>query len=272
MSGSAAPCTRAATFGVSPKTSLPVGDHHRPGVHPDAHGQARRVGGGECGVERRHRVDDCESRANGALGIVLARGRPAEVDEQPIAEVLGDVAAEARDRARCGLLVLRDDVAPFLGVELLRERRRADQVAEQNRQLAALAGMRRSCQFRWSGGLRRCGLAEGRAAIAAELRLWLQLLTTARTLVGQLRSARLAEAQPGVVSRLALRTPHCAPGLSRGCQACEPPPVASTRISANPRLLISLVPFCTESRPPPMTGQAGANARLPARGAPISHQ
>jgi hypothetical protein len=39
-----------------------------------------------------------------------------------------------------GLLVLRDEIAPFLGVELLRERRRPDEIAEEHRQLAALAG------------------------------------------------------------------------------------------------------------------------------------
>jgi hypothetical protein len=61
-----------------------------------------------------------------------ARGRGAEVDEEPIAEILGDVAAEAYDGARGGALVLRDDVAPLLGIELLRERRRADQVAEED--------------------------------------------------------------------------------------------------------------------------------------------
>jgi hypothetical protein len=53
------------------------------------------------------------------------------------------VAAEALDGAGCGLLVLREEVAPILGVELLRERRRADQVAEEHRQLAALAGRHR---------------------------------------------------------------------------------------------------------------------------------
>jgi hypothetical protein len=50
------------------------------------------------------------------------------------------VAAEARDGAGGGLLVLRDEVAPLLGVELLRERRRADEIAEEDGQLAALAG------------------------------------------------------------------------------------------------------------------------------------
>jgi len=39
-------------------------------------------------------------------------------------------------------VILRQDVPPVLGVELLRERRRADKIAEEDRQLAALAGAR----------------------------------------------------------------------------------------------------------------------------------
>jgi len=49
------------------------------------------------------------------------------------------VATEARDGPGGGLLVLRDEVAPLLGVELPRERRRADEVAELHGELAALA-------------------------------------------------------------------------------------------------------------------------------------
>jgi hypothetical protein len=41
-------------------------------------------------------------------------------------------------------VVLREDVAPVFGVELLRERCRADEVAEEDGQLAALAGERRA--------------------------------------------------------------------------------------------------------------------------------
>jgi len=49
------------------------------------------------------------------------------------------MAAEARDGADCRVLELRDDVATLLGIELLRERRGADEVAEEYGQLAALA-------------------------------------------------------------------------------------------------------------------------------------
>src|SRR5262249_6084422 len=94
----------------------------------------------------------------------------AEVDEQAIAELPGDVAAEAPDGAGGGLLVLREEVAPLLGVELLRERRRAHQVAEEHRQLAALArsGVRcgqRCLGTRWNRRL----LTKGGATTPAEL-------------------------------------------------------------------------------------------------------
>jgi hypothetical protein len=103
-------------------------------VHANPHLQTRPVSGGERGVERSHCLHDRQAGANRTLRIVLARGGPAEVDEQAIAEVLGDVTAEARDDAGRGLLVLRDDVAPLLGVKLLREWRRADEIAKDNRQ------------------------------------------------------------------------------------------------------------------------------------------
>src|SRR5438046_293197 len=113
----------------------------------------------------------CHDRQAGAdrpFRVVLARGGPAEVDEQPIAEVLGDVAAEARDGAGGGLLILRDEVAPLLGVELLRERRRADEVAEEHRQLAALTG---GCALVFDGarfGLRRLGRSRARRYPSAD--------------------------------------------------------------------------------------------------------
>src|SRR5262245_42602206 len=140
VSGSAAPCTRAATFAVSPKTSPPSAITTGPGVQADAHRQARPGAGGERGVEWPHGVHDREACPDRPFRVVLARGGPAEVDEQAIAEFPVDVAAEAPDGPRGGLLVLRDEVAPLLGVELLRERRRAHEVAEEDGELTALAG------------------------------------------------------------------------------------------------------------------------------------
>src|SRR5262249_16780411 len=129
----------------------------------------RTGAGGERGVEWPHGVHDREACPDRPFRVVLARGGPAEVDEQAIAEFPGDVAAEAPDGPRGGLLVLRDEVAPLLGVELLRERRRAHEVAEEDGELTALAG-----RYRGVGrGRRRATRAprgrEPRPAPAAEL-------------------------------------------------------------------------------------------------------
>ena len=63
----------------------------------------------------------------------------AEVDQEPITQVLGDVAPEALDDPSCGLLVGADDVAQLLRIQPSRQCRRAYQVAEHHRQLAAFA-------------------------------------------------------------------------------------------------------------------------------------
>ncbi len=114
-----------------------IGNHHRPGVQADAHAEAQP--GGEGGVQRRHRVHDRQARPHRPFRVVLARR----------------------------------GVAPLLGVELLRERCRADQVAEEHGQLPAFAGRggagRRRSQRRWGGGLCHHAPGEGRTAFAAEL-------------------------------------------------------------------------------------------------------
>src|SRR5262249_52201236 len=142
VSGPAAPCTRAATFAVSPNTSPPSAITTGPVCRPMR--TARRGPAPEARVALSGPMASTIARpARTARSGPASRGGPAEVDEQAIAEFPGDVAAEAPDGGGGGLLVLPDDVAPLLGVELLRERRRADQVAEEHRQLAALAGRQR---------------------------------------------------------------------------------------------------------------------------------
>ena len=94
--GSAAACTRAATFGASPNTS-PVGvDDDRTGLEADARGELRRARRGVPGVEVGERALDRERRPHGALGVVLLRLRIAEERHQPVAELLQHMAAKIR--------------------------------------------------------------------------------------------------------------------------------------------------------------------------------
>jgi hypothetical protein len=62
------------------------------------------------GREAASGLDDPQPRLDRSLGIVLVRLRVAEVDEQPIAQELGDGTVEARDHLGAGGLVGADDL------------------------------------------------------------------------------------------------------------------------------------------------------------------
>ena len=137
------------------------------------------------GPERPHRVDELEGRPDGALGVVLARGRRAPDGHHRVADELLDGPAVAGDdlawRGRSSGSGSRGPPR----VALLGERREADEVGEQDRDQAALgdgAGRRvrgsdgRSCRRhedrRPRGDRSRTGTrgrAERRPAFAAEL-------------------------------------------------------------------------------------------------------
>ena len=56
-----------------------------------------------------------------AQGIVFVRHRPAKVHQQPIAEILRDVARVLLNHRGGGRLIRPHDLAQVFGVELLRE-------------------------------------------------------------------------------------------------------------------------------------------------------
>ena len=68
-------------------------------------------------------------------GLVFMGRGVAKIDQQPIAEVLGDMARVGLDNLGRGFLVGADHGAPVFRVELAGELRRAHQVTEQHRQL-----------------------------------------------------------------------------------------------------------------------------------------
>jgi len=79
-----------------------------------------------------------QSCACRSLRIILVGYWVAEVDQQAIAEILGNMPFIAFDHRRTRLLISTDYVAQLFGVELLGERGRADQVAEHDGELPAL--------------------------------------------------------------------------------------------------------------------------------------
>jgi hypothetical protein len=64
------------------------------------------------------------------------RCRIAKIDQQPIAEVLGDMALIVLDDLGCGLLVGTHHGAQVLRIELARELCGTHQVTEQHRKLS----------------------------------------------------------------------------------------------------------------------------------------
>jgi hypothetical protein len=74
---------------------------------------------------------------HGPLGIILMRLGIAEVDQQPIAEVLGNVPRKAFDHRRTRLVVGLNDVGIFFRVDLTRQDGCPHQVTKQDSQLPA---------------------------------------------------------------------------------------------------------------------------------------
>ena len=141
-----------------------VADHHPAGGDPDP--------GAELSTSGRQISDlssDREASPNGALGIVLMGFGVAEIGEHAVAHELGDVALEACDLGRDGVLIGADDLAHLFGIQPRRQLGRADQVAEHHSQLSPLGfGCRRqrpacaSSRGRFVGQRRATAAAESR--------------------------------------------------------------------------------------------------------------
>jgi hypothetical protein len=84
--------------------------------------------------------DELEAGSHGPFGVVLLGDRGTPDGHDGIADELLDDAAVAADDGPCELEVTGEDLPHLLGVAFLRERREADEVAEQHRDVAELAG------------------------------------------------------------------------------------------------------------------------------------
>ena len=108
-------------------------DDDRAAIEADAGRELGRAGLGVPGVEVGEGALDRERRPHRPFGVVLLRVREAEQRHQPVAELLQHVAAQARHR-RGGLVEIRaDQIAPVLRIHSRREARRADEIAEHDR-------------------------------------------------------------------------------------------------------------------------------------------
>ena len=104
-------------------------DEHLAGVEADAH-LDRRVGAG-LGDEAGQRVLHPQRGPHGALGVVLVGDRRAEQGDDGVAEQLVDAPAERLDVGDQPFEARLDEALHPLGVEVLGQRRVADEVGEQ---------------------------------------------------------------------------------------------------------------------------------------------
>jgi hypothetical protein len=111
--GPAKACSRAAILGVSPSASCSV----RPPapISPiTANTDLERLWPGlspEC-------LDDFQPRAHRPPRIIFMGDGIPKVHQQPVAQILREVAVMALDHGRTGLLILLHDRAVVLGIEL----------------------------------------------------------------------------------------------------------------------------------------------------------
>jgi hypothetical protein len=90
----------------------------------------------QASIERgRHGVDDPQTGVHGARRIVLVGHRPAEVDQQPVTQILGDGAIKLVDGCGRGALVGTHDLTLVFGIELLSEGGRVGDIAKHHGEL-----------------------------------------------------------------------------------------------------------------------------------------
>ena len=113
-------------------TGTGLADDHRTGGNANAHLQRVRC------LDFLDRLDNLQPGAYRPLGVILVCRRPAKIDHQPIAQILGDMARVAPDHHPASLLVGLHQAAQVLRIKPLRQRCRTDQIAKHDCDLATL--------------------------------------------------------------------------------------------------------------------------------------
>ncbi len=170
-----------------------IAQHDAAGGDANAHGE-RRAGGR---FQPGDAAGDRECGPHRVLRIALPRGGIAEIDEDAVAEIAGDVTAGTRDRLVAERAIAAQQFEQILGIEAFAERRGVDDVDEHDGErpsfplAAARPGQRRGCRRRGSAGRQGEGAAKAHALADGQPEL-------AQLLIGELgelvaRDAVLAE-------------------------------------------------------------------------------
>src|SRR5262249_29286217 len=108
-----------------------IANHDQAGANADSHLERLNA------AQLSNRFDERQSGPHRPLGVVFVGLGIAEIDEHPIAHVFSNEPAEPGDLLRDALVIGADHGTQIFGVEPCRERRRAHQIAEHHRKLAA---------------------------------------------------------------------------------------------------------------------------------------
>ena len=104
-----------------------------------------------------HGLDDPQPGPHRPLGVIFVRQGVAEVDQEPIAEVLGDMPLEAGDHFGAGGLIGLHHLAQLFRVKLAGQCGGVHQVTEQHGELTAFGVRGPRCGW-WRGHLHRLAL------------------------------------------------------------------------------------------------------------------
>ena len=124
---------------IAENIGIPAGpspNHHGARVDADP---CRELGTGSALVEFRYGVEYRQARTRGTFGVVVMCFGMAKIGHHAVAEVLGDVPAEALDGLRRCMMIPGDDFSPLFRIEMASYLGRADEIAEKHGQMPALA-------------------------------------------------------------------------------------------------------------------------------------
>src|SRR5262245_17934685 len=138
-----------------PAAAAHFAHHDEAGMDADSYRQGHTPSLGEAAIRRPHGLQDSQPTLYRALGIVLMRLRIAEVDEQAIPQVLGDMPAEALDNGHAGGLISPNHLAQILRIKLSGETSGIGEVAEHHRELSSLGVCCGSSRYQRVGAVSR---------------------------------------------------------------------------------------------------------------------
>ena len=169
-------------------------------------GASAELGASDLVPQGRHGGDEIKGRADGTLGIVLGRdGRSPDGHHRVADELLHGAAVELDQTPAC-VEIPREQLARVLGIALLRRRREADEIGEQDGDEATFGDRPRGwCRLRWRRRRGSC-LVERGATLIAEPHCRVVGLAARRADSGERRSAAAAEPCPGGVLDPAVHT------------------------------------------------------------------